>query len=633
MSIDLVDKQEAAKVGEELLESNQGAANPGEAAVPATIRAFDQFGREVMVPREEWRTNVIPGMLKEGWDDPERLYGVILNSINEGFVAEMADAAAHLLEIDPIAGRGACMAAIVMAGTGRRDEAEKLLTEFPAKHGEDGSVLVNLAKIYADKGETELAQKTLKRALEIEPNHDSGLGWYAALAQERGMRESEGQAAGGDAAAEAALREIAARPKSWRAQVWLARGELNSGNVAAARALYEEALERSPKPVPPDVLMQMSGDLGAKGHLRELIELTAPHFVPDWHGIAVGNNLIKALVDTGNLDPAEQVKAALWAQNRPDWKDALSYWDAEIGRRRVAGVNASSAAQQLQVGMLRVDGPVWLPPGSPARGLFSTKSPNSPKVTFLGGTAEAPREEAAQQMDMADKIGRMSRSLPLFFAEQVEMRTAAAGRAMAPWAIAPVSGFVVSGQRWPDEAAVQAVQSGEHASDYVVSVHLDAEVEPWTAELAFIRTSDGSRIGELHGEFMPGTPEDGLGDLADEVVDLLKVLGPEAESSAYLVPGPATFGSYLLRLEQLLAVRCASMEGVTAEFLTGAHEILQGDLDLCLAEPTNVPARLLLLSSFGAMTKIKPDAAEQFAPKLEQLRKEFPIPAVDSLSV
>jgi tetratricopeptide (TPR) repeat protein len=619
MSMGLVEKQEGSMAVEDSMENAQGE----QAKAAETIRAFDQYGREVMVPREEWRTNVIPGMLKEAWDDADRLYAVILNSINEGFVVEMTDAATHLLEIDPIAGRGTCMAAIVMAGTGRRDEAEKLLTDFPAKHGEDGSVLVNLAKIYADKGQAELANETLMRALEIEPNHDSGLGWYASMVQERG----------GDSATKEALREVAARPKSWRAQIWLARGELNEGNVAGARKLYEEALERAPKPVPPDVMMQMSEDLGAKGHLRELIELTAPNFVPEWHGMPVGNNLIKALVDTGNLQPAEQVKAALWAQNRPDWKDALSYWDAEIARRRVADVNESGAAQQLQVGMLRVDGPVWLPPGSPARGLFAAKSSAAPKVTFLGGTAEAPEATPEQQMQVADQIGRMTRALPLFFAEQVEMRTAAAGRAMAPWAIAPVSGFVVSGQRWPDEAAVQAVQAGEHASEYVVSVHLDAEVEPWTAELAFIRTSDGTRIGELDAEFMPNAPENGLGDLADEVVELLKVLGPATDSSAYVVPGPTTFGSYLLRLEQLLAVRCASMEGVTAQFLNGEHEILQGDLDLCVAEPTNVPARLLLLSTFGAMGKIKPEVAQEFAPKIEQLKREFPIAAADGLPV
>jgi tetratricopeptide (TPR) repeat protein len=605
-----------------------GAAPVGmsEAAVPPAdgVRAFDQFGREVIVPREQWRTEVLPGMLKEAWENPDQLYVVILNSLNEGFAAELTEAASHLYEIDPIPGRGTCMQAIVQMATGRSDEAETLLEAFAAKHGDDASVLVNLAKIQADKGEAERSQATLWHALEVEPNHDNGLGWYAATAQQQG----------GDPAVREALEKVAAMPTSWRAHLWLARGELSVGDLAKARELYELALNRAPKPVPPDFLMQMSGDLGAKGHLRELIELTVPHFVPEFHGIPVGNNLIKALVDTGNLAPAEQVKAALWAQNRPDWKDALSFWDAEIARKRVEGVNAASGAPQpLQVGMLRVDGPVWLPPGSPGRGLFAAKAVNAPKVTFLGGTAEVPGAPEGQQAQMADAIGRMTRSLPLFFAEQVEMRTAAAGRAMVPWAVAPVSGFVVSGQRWPDEAAVQSVQGPENASEYVVSVHVDAEVEPWTVELAFIRTADGTRIGELDAEFMPDKPEAGLAELANEVVELLAVLGPATPSPVYQVPGPVTFGSYLLRLEQLLAVRCSSMEGVSPQFLNGEHEILLGDLDLCLAEPANVPARLLLYTTYGALQKIRPEGIAGFAEKLAALKRDFPIAAVDELAL
>ncbi len=587
----------------------------GAAEVPADmVRAFDQEGREVMVPREEWRTMVIPGMLKEAWDDADRLYIVIINSLNEGFVAEVAEAAEHLHAIDTIPGRGACMWAIVLMGTGRADEAEALLKGFAAKHGEDASVLVNLAKIYSDRGEMELAQATLWHAVEVEPNHDNGLGWYTTMAQERG----------GDQEARAVLEKIRALDGSWRAQLWLARGELNAQNLGRARELYREAIERAPKPLPPDFLMQMTGDLGAKGALVDLIELSAPHFVPEYHGMPVGNNLIKALVDTGNLEPATQVKAALEAQNRPDWKEALGFWDAEIGRRRVA---AAPDAQQLQVGMLRVDGPIWLPAGSPARQAFAPKRADAPKVTFLGGSAEAPElaEGEAPNPQIGDALGRMTRSLPLFFAEQTEMRTAAAGRAMVPWAVAPVNGFVVSGQRWPDEAALQAVQNPDNASDYVVSVHVDAEVEPWTALLAFVRTSDGSRIGELEREFDPANPAQGLAELADEVVELLSALGPATPSPAYEVPGPEQFGEYLIRLEQLLAVRCASMENVPAQFLNGETEILEGDLALCYAEPANVPARLLLLATHEALGKLKPEAAQAMTGKIERLSGEHPL--------
>jgi hypothetical protein len=146
-----------------------------------------------------------------------------------------------------------------------------------------------------------------------------------------------------------------------------------------------------------------------------------------------------------------------------------------------------------------------------------------------------------------------------------------------------------------------------------------------------VRSSDGIRIGELQAEFSPATPEQGLAELADEVVELLSVLGPAEESPAYKVPGPRTFASYLLRLEQMLAVRCASMEGVPPNFLNGEHEILMGELDLCLAEPANVPARLLLQGTFAAMEKLKPEVTRDFAGKLEQLKRDHPMPDVEDL--
>lgn len=624
----LVEKMAEEQIGQQSgLISGSVEGKETAAAPPDGVRAFDQEGREVTVPREQWRTEIIPGMLKEAWETPDQLYLLILNSLNDGFAAEMAEAAEHLYQTDNLPARGACMYGIVLAQTGKRDEARKLFEDFTATRGEDGSVMVNLARLYAEAGEAERSRTMLDRAIEVEPNHDNGLGWLAALANERG----------GEQAVKEALEKVAENPLSWRAQLWLARGELSIGNLAGAKQFYTVAVERAPRPLPPDFLMQVSGDLGSRGYLIELLELTLPHFVPEYHGIPVGNNLIKALVDTGNLVAADQVKAALYAQNRPDWRDALAFWDTEIARVRTAQANANGqpnatdAAQQIQVGMLRVDGPVWSPPGTATRSLFPAKSAAAPRVTFLGGTAEAPEPSNGNPVQLADAIGRMTRSLPLFFAEQVQMRTAAAGRAMVPWAVGGASGFLVSGQVWPDATAVEAVKVPENLSDYVVTVHLDAEVEPWTAMLAFLRTSDGTRIGELEREFSPQEPEIGLAELADEVVELLSVLGPATPALSYEVPGPATFGSYLLRLEQMLGIRCASMNGVSPGFLNGEYEMLGGALDLCLDEPANVPARLVLLGSFDALRRLRPAIEGEFVAKIAALKQQHPLSAVDSL--
>ena len=48
----------------------------------------------------------------------------------------------------------------------------------------------------------------------------------------------------------------------------------------------------------------------------------------------IGNNLIKAYVDTGDLERAAQVRDALVALRRPDFQEGLAFWDAEIARRR-----------------------------------------------------------------------------------------------------------------------------------------------------------------------------------------------------------------------------------------------------------------------------------------------------------
>ncbi len=587
-----------------------------------TIRAFDQNGNQVNVPREEWRTNVLPGMVQEVYDQPDQLYMLIVNSLNDGFVEEMIDPAQHLHQIDTIPARGACMWAIVLLQQNRLDEAEQVLEAYLAAHGEEGSVMVNLAKVFASRGEHDRAQATLWRGLELEPNQENGLNWFGAIAQEQG----------GDDAARAALERIAKLPGSWRAQMWLARAALAQRDLVGAKAFYQEAIANVAQPLPADLLMQMSGDLGGAGFLAELVELTAPHFIPELHGMPVGANLIKAFVDTNNLQEAARLTSILGAFNRPDWAQALGFWNQQITQRF-----ASVAPQQqagIQIGMLRVDGPIWLPPASPVRALFGAK-PQGPSVTFLGGSAETPEGANPGEVQIPDALGRMTRALPLYLAEQVDMRTAAQGRAMIPWAVPTATGqpggFIVSSARWPDETARQAVQDPANLSDYVVTVHVDAEVTPWEASLVFVRASDGSRIGELQADFTPENPAEGLPRLADEVVALLSSLGAARTPAEYKIPTGAGFGGYLLRLEQLLAVRCAGMDGVSPQFLTGEQEILAGNLAQCQAAPDNIPVRVLLVETMGAVARVRPEAMQSAQEPFLQLQQQHPLPKLDAL--
>jgi hypothetical protein len=94
----------------------------------------------------------------------------------------------------------------------------------------------------------------------------------------------------------------------------------------------------------------------------------------------------------------------------------------------------------------------------------------------------------------------------------------------------------------------------------------------------------------------------------------------------YRVPAGADFPFYLLRLEQLLAVRCASIPGTSAAFLSGEREMLDGNLQLCLNYPENVTTRLVFLQTLLRMKKVRPEVVAEYRDRVLLLQMEKPLP-------
>ncbi|HZR19761.1 MAG TPA: hypothetical protein VFE51_20920 [Verrucomicrobiae bacterium] len=582
------------------------------------IRVFDSYGREVFISKESWRHQVLPGTLKSHWNDPEQLYSVIAGALNDGFIADVLSAAERLHEIDPDSVRAACVYGIVLTKLGRLEDAEHLLLGHINKHGQNGSVLTNLAKVYSARNQRQKAEETLWHGIELDPNQDNGMGWFVAIQRERG----------GETAGKEALKRIATLPGSWRAQLWLARDALQARRLDEALDLYRQCLAGVPKPVPPDLLMQMSGDLGNAGHLPELLSLTEPHFDVHAHGLHVGNNLVKAHIDLGQLESARRILDQLYSLNRMDWKQNLSFWDTEIAKARVALTHVDQK-QPMQMAMLTIQGPVWLKPDSPSSELFPAKAIPFTRVAFLGSAAEIATNSKRIQHQMSDTAGRLSRALPLFLAEQIELSTQAQVQTLVPWVVSPTPGFVLGGVPWSDADAAGYARQTEPKSDYVVVCYLKTSSEPWVAELRLVRTIDAKCLGTLSGSFPSAKPEEGILALSSK---LLSILVKEAEieqalaPAFYQVPSPPHFAYYLLRLEQLLAVRCGAMKGVPPGFLSGEREIIDGNLQLCLEFPQNVVTRLLLAQTLQALQQVRPEVLSEFKEKVALLQKEKPLP-------
>ena len=584
---------------------------------PNFVRVFDQYGQEIFLTRQQWREEVLPGNLQAQWNSPDELYAVMLNAMNDGFFAEIEPASAHLYEIDTNLVRGACVRAIVLLQLGRIEEGESILDRYLEQHGEGGAVLTNLAKVYAARNEMDRAEKTLWRSIELDPNLENGLGWYLSIEFERG----------GEEARQRAMLRIAAIPGSWRVRLWLAKAALAANELPRALELYREGLASFPGPVPTEFLYPMSGDLGMAGQLRELLDLTEPRFLPEVHGVLVGNNLIKAHVDLGEIEPAMSLVNRLFAMRRPDWRETLSFWESTISRMRAAGMRAPKPGQ-LEIGMLETIGPVWKRHGGDLSEVFGSKSDSATVVTILGGTAELSQQPNEQlQMQLADALGRLSRALPLFLAEQVEFTTAAQARSLLPRVSGAGGGFVLRGGEWADAEAIELAREGELEPAFVVKAHVDARAQDWIISATVLRASDNAVLGVARETFPAGQPELAVVSLATQLRALLVDAGIAAETSPkiYRLPEGPMLANYLLRLEQLLAVRSAISTGDQPVMMSGEREILEGTLWLALQLGDNATVRALLASTVVAMDRIRPDILPEFAERFAMLQRDLPL--------
>jgi len=581
------------------------------------IRVFDAYGREMFITRQQWRDNVLLGTIQNNWDDPEKLAGFIIQSLQDNFFDEMIRPAERLLQLEPDAERSTVLLAIVYLKVKRLKDSETVLQQFISKRGESGVVLTNLAKVYAERGNKEQMLQILWRGLELDPNQDNGLGWYEVIHREQG----------GEATGIEALRRVAEIPGSWRAQLWLARAKLREKDINGAIHLYQKSLAHAGKPVPTDLLMQMSGDLGNAGLLSEILQLAEPQFEPTIHGLQVGNNLVKAHFDLGQFDQARRILDQLFSLKRPDWKVTLGYWDTELAKAHIG--NGKMAEQtSLSVTMQLVQGPIWLKPDSAAVDLFETKRSTNMTIAFLGCSAEVSNVSQHIQKQLADAPGRMSRALPLFLAEQMEFRCGVQTHTLVPWIMEPEGSFVLSGVSWRDEDAVRYAKQCEDKSEYIVVTHLITKTAPWKTVLRLVCTTDGHCVGQLSESFNPADPAQAIKQLSYGLLELLGRAADVRQQTApknYLVPNGPYFPQYLLRLEQLLAVRCAATGNSQSGFLSGEREIIDGTLELVLDMPMSINIRLLLAQTLLAMKRVRPDILSEFSERILLLQKEKPL--------
>jgi len=257
-----------------------------------------------------------------------------------------------------------------------------------------------------------------------------------------------------------------------------ARACLEAKDLPGALAIYEEVLAAAGDRA--DVLVTISGDLGSTGHIVSIIELIAPRYDAEKHGPATGLNILQAYLAVRHTDAAQHVLDILFDLNRPELEDRLHGFSNALAEMIVSGAppiplhgasgeatdpaTASALPAVSKVDLVSISKPIWFYGLEPlADKILPPKAARVRRIAFAqlalpGAYTDVPAAQARPE----DELGRLSRALPLWFAETFyfspHYAPIAALGILHPPGDAPKQPFIFANE-WTTENLRQLVES------------------------------------------------------------------------------------------------------------------------------------------------------------------------------
>jgi hypothetical protein len=561
------------------------AEPPVEPEPEQRLTAYDAYGRAVSLTRDEYRTRVLPVSLRKNWDNPPGLYGAIVQGLRDEFAEDLLNASEHLVEIDPDPERATTARGIVLMKTGDLDGAEEVLRRYHGQHDPSGVILTNLAKVAAEGGDHARANDLLAEALQVDPNLENGLLWWAALARERGGEEAYLEA----------LDAIAEVQGSWRPQLWLARHRLDEGDLAGALGLYNHVLELAADQS--DALLMISGDLGNAGYVDQVLELVMPRYVPERNALSVGFNLLNACVQANRRAEGEALLHRIGLLNAPHARDQVAAFGRSLDALKAAELGPPQAAEpEAAPTIVDVPRPLWHTYLGRPDWLLPAVARRA-TVGILTLADAAGEERIGGGPEPATTVGGLARSVPLALAETLLYATD-----VEPMAIIPVVrglGPVVPAQGWPPEDVIDLGRTEGAELDFVVTGSIAQSESATSVRLELWDIERGEAIDSLAKETAAEDAGTALLDLGQQLVSRLVNEGKAAataEQMHYALPAGALLDGYLMACDELFAMTLAG-EGLTdPERLYGERDILNQLLNLSLANRQVLLSKLAFLA-------------------------------------
>ena len=540
------------------------------------MNIIDQNGRRIQITMDEWREKVLPIALKNHWDNANLLYNDILKAIQNNFINDVKDAAIHLKEIDTIKERGYNTLAILYLKNKEFDKANEVLSEYLVNNPKTGTILTNLAKSYYGQDEKEKAIEILWEGLTINPNQNNGLPWYASICKDR-----EGIDGYIDA-----LRRASEIKGSWLPQFLLARYKLNEKNIESAKELLKIALSEGH--VTQEALLVISGELGAKGYSKELIELVEPVYDFNKNDIRVGLNLLQAYLQNKEIEKGENLLNKLMMLERPDLKNALLKISNNFDKLKIEE-KASTPKKDVQINMMVLDNPVWGHGLKTSKWFINNKEVKG-NIAVLPYADETIKEKEIKGYQRDNETSMLSRGIPLYVSEMINYYTDYNNKVVMPFV--RDFGPVITNKQY-NEAALEDIGNKINADIVITGSVMNAEIGYLIKNTIYNMNDKTSKKIEMFIQ------KDSFGNRFNEMIKALRseLDGHEQSNNKfYKLAEDKEVLHYLASLGHSLTQTLIQGKFVDKDLLLGERNILNWYLNMVMAYPENEAVKMMLVS-------------------------------------
>jgi len=359
-----------------------------------------------------------------------------------------------------------------------------------------------------------------------------------------------------------------------------ARSRLEAADLAGAMAIYEEVLTDAGDRA--DVLVAISGDLGTHGHVAQIVELIAPRYDAERHGPATGLNILQAYLAQRNPVSAQHVLDILFALRRPELEERLFGFSNAIAEMLAAPdaptPNAPSGpnpGDPPKVGLITISKPVWFYGLEPlAAQILPPREGRLRRIAFAQPALVGYPDLIEAMNKPEDELGRLSRALPLWFAETFYFSAS-----YLPVAIVGLLNLSEGGNRpaifgaeWTTDNLRQVVETSEGGLDYIITGALRAAAGDYELLLRVWEVRGFRERKTFSARWTPATADRAFSELHGQVRAFME-WSPASAAFAYTVPGKPR--AWLETLGASLGLFLVEKTMLTAEQLPPVEEDLR----------------------------------------------------------